>query len=203
MKDPFLRQKRLKYFKFLIVLLIFTTQGFSEQMIVEPKVIEYKGVKEEQLKKVEDQVQRLYQKQKSLEEKLSQIENIKGLSQKDKEILQLLMSDIEEIKQNQRTLDNKLEKLYNYTNKALLLQNIIQFVIFSIFIVFMYILYKYKKDTNQEIKEFNEEIEKLAEKDESEIIMNLTEKAKEDPKAAAILKAYLDSRRKADEVWDN
>lgn len=203
MKDPFLRQKRLKYFKFLIVLLIFTTQGFSEQMIVEPKVIEYKGVKEEQLKKVEDQVQRLYQKQKSLEEKLSQIENIKGLSQKDKEILQLLMSDIEEIKQNQRTLDNKLEKLYNYTNKALLLQNIIQFVIFSIFIVFMYILYKYKKDTNQEIKEFNEKIEKLAEKDESEIIMNLTEKAKEDPKAAAILKAYLDSRRKADEVWDN
>lgn len=200
MKDPFLRQKRLKYFKFLIVLLIFTTQGFSEQMIVEPKVIEYKGVKEEQLKKVEDQVQRLYQKQKSLEEKLSQIENIKGLSQKDKEILQLLMSDIEEIKQNQRTLDNKLEKLYNYTNKALLLQNIIQFVIFSIFIVFMYILYKYKKDTNQEIKEFNEKIEKLAEKDESEIIMNLTEKAKEDPKAAAILKAYLDSRRKADEV---
>jgi len=195
----------LKYFKFLIVLLIFTTQGFSEQMIVEPKVIEYKGVKEEQLKKVEDQVQRLYQKQKSLEEKLSQIENIKGLSQKDKEILQLLMSDIEEIKQNQRTLDNKLEKLYNYTNKALLLQNIIQFVIFSIFIVFMYILYmyilyKYKKDTNQEIKEFNEKIEKLAEKDESEIIMNLTEKAKEDPKAAAILKAYLDSRRKADEV---
>ncbi|ACN98871.1 putative viral A-type inclusion protein [Sulfurihydrogenibium azorense Az-Fu1] len=193
----------MKYFKFLIVLLIFTTQGFSEQMIVEPKVIEYKGVKEEQLKKVEDQVQRLYQKQKSLEEKLSQIENIKGLSQKDKEILQLLMSDIEEIKQNQRTLDNKLEKLYNYTNKALLLQNIIQFVIFSIFIVFMYILYilyKYKKDTNQEIKEFNEEIEKLAEKDESEIIMNLTEKAKEDPKAAAILKAYLDSRRKADEV---
>lgn len=203
MKDPFLRQKRLKYFKFLIVLLIFTTQGFSEQMIVEPKVIEYKGVKEEQLKKVEDQVQRLYQKQKSLEEKLSQIENIKGLSQKDKEILQLLMSDIEEIKQNQRTLDNKLEKLYNYTNKALLLQNIIQFVIFSIFIVFMYILYKYKKDTNQEIKEFNEKIEKLAEKDESEIIMNLTEKAKEDPKAAAILKAYLDSRRKADEVWNN
>lgn len=200
MKDPFLRQKRLKYFKFLIVLLIFTTQGFSEQMIVEPKVIEYKGVKEEQLKKVEDQVQRLYQKQKSLEEKLSQIENIKGLSQKDKEILQLLMSDIEEIKQNQRTLDNKLEKLYNYTNKALLLQNIIQLVIFSIFIVFMYILYKYKKDTNQEIKEFNEKIEKLAEKDESEIIMNLTEKVKEDPKAAAILKAYLDSRRKADEV---
>lgn len=200
MKDPFLRQKRLKYFKFLIVLLIFTTQGFSEQMIVEPKVIEYKGVKEEQLKKVEDQVQRLYQKQKSLEEKLSKIENIKGLSQKDKEILQLLMSDIEEIKQNQRTLDNKLEKLYNYTNKALLLQNIIQLVIFSIFIVFMYILYKNKKNTNQEVKEVNEKIEKLAEKDESEIIMNLTEKAKEDPKAAAILKAYLDSRRSENEV---
>ncbi|MFN4307029.1 viral A-type inclusion protein [Sulfurihydrogenibium azorense] len=190
----------MKYFKFLIVLLIFTTQGFSEQMIVEPKVIEYKGVKEEQLKKVEDQVQRLYQKQKSLEEKLSKIENIKGLSQKDKEILQLLMSDIEEIKQNQQILDNKLEKLYNYTNKALLLQNIIQLVIFSIFIVFMYILYKNKKNTNQEVKEVNEKIEKLTEKDESEIIMNLTEKAKEDPKAAAILKAYLDSRRSENEV---
>ena len=196
MKDLFLRQKRLKYFKFLVIILIIYTQTFAEQMVVEPKVIEYKGVKEEQLRKVEEQVKSLYQKQKSLEEKLSQIENIKGLSQKDKEILQLLTSDIEEIKQNQKILDSKLEKLYSYVNKSLILQNIIQFVIFSIFIVFMYLLYKYKKDTNQEIKEVNEKVEKLVEKDESEIIISLTEKAKDDPKAAAILKAYLDSRRR-------
>ena len=196
MKDLFLRQKRLKYFKFLVIILIIYSQTFAEQMVVEPKVIEYKGVKEEQLRKVEGQVQLLYQKQKSLEEKLSKIENIKGLSQKDKEILQLLTSDIEEIKQNQKILDSKLEKLYSYVNRSLILQNIIQFVIFSIFIVFMYLLYKYKKDTNQEIKEVNEKVEKLVEKDESEVIISLTEKAKDDPKAVAILKAYLDSRRR-------
>ncbi|WP_028951277.1 viral A-type inclusion protein [Sulfurihydrogenibium subterraneum] len=190
----------MKYFKFLVIILIIYTQTFAEQMVVEPKVIEYKGVKEDQLRKVEGQVQFLYQKQKSLEEKLSQIENIKGLSQKDKEILQLLTSDIEEIKQNQKILDSKLEKLYSYINRSLILQNIIQFVIFSIFIVFMYLLYKYKKDTNQEIKEVNEKVEKLVEKDESEIIISLTEKAKDDPKAAVILKAYLDSRRKENEV---
>lgn len=172
----------------------------AEQTVVEPKIIEYKGVKEEQLKKVENQVYNLSQKQRLLEEKLSQLEKIKNLTSQDKQILEILISDIQEIKQNQENLNKQLKDLSSYVNKALFLQNLIQFIIFGIFITFMYLLYNYKKDTGKEIKEVNEKIEKAIEKDESEIIMNLTEKAKEDPKAAEILRVYLNSRRIDNEV---
>lgn len=190
-----MRLKRLNYFKFILILLIsFESYAVAEQTVVEPKIIEYKGVKEEQLRKVEGQVYSLAEKQKILEEKLRQLEKIKNISPQDKQILEILVSDIQEIKQNQENLNKQVKELYNYVNKSLFLQNIIQLVIFSIFIVFMSLLYKYKKETGREIKEVNEKVEKFVEKDESEIIMNLTERAKEDPKAAEILKAYIKSK---------
>jgi predicted PurR-regulated permease PerM len=190
----------LKFFKFLIFILIFVNFSSAEQTIVEPKIIEYKGVKEDQLKKVENQVYNLSQKQKSLEEKISQLEKIKNISPQDKQLLEVLITDIEDIKRNQENLNKQVNKLYSYVNNALLLQNIIQFVMFVIFIVLVYLLYKYKKSTGKEIKQINEKIENVREKEESDIIMNLTEKAKEDPKAAEILKIYLSSRRYQNEV---
>ncbi len=200
MKDLSLRQKKLKFFKFLIFILIFVNFSSAEQTIVEPKIIEYKGVKEDQLKKVENQVYNLSQKQKSLEEKISQLEKIKNISPQDKQLLEVLITDIEDIKRNQENLNKQVNKLYNYVNNALLLQNIIQLVMFLIFFVLVYLLYKYKKSTGKEIKQINEKIENVREKEESDIIMHLTEKAKEDPKAAEILKIYLSSRRYQNEV---
>ena len=205
MKDLSLRLKRLNYLKiFFIVLSLFTFVKAEQTTILEPKIIEYKGVKEERIRKIEGQIYSLYQKQKNLEDKISQIENLKNISTDKQHSSSLLANledikqNLEEIKKNQESINKEIKDFRADVHKVLLIQNLIQFIIFAIFTIMMYLLYKYKKAETSQI----EEKEKIPQENQSDsdIIKALTEKAKEDPKVAEVLKAYLNTRRIDDEV---
>ncbi len=200
MKDLFLRVRKLNS-KILIVLLLLFFKSYGET-VIEPKIIEYKGVKEEQIQKINKDINNLYLKQKQLEEKINSIVGAKNLPQTDKKILEYLLIELESIKQNQESLKQHISKLNDDIKK---MQNLIQLIIFSIFIVFMILLYKYKRDTGKGIEEVKERVEKLQdkEKEDVDIIISLTEKAKTDPNAAKILQTYLKSRGEDNEVRNN
>jgi hypothetical protein len=87
----------------MIFLLLLTSFNSFAETTIEPKIIEYKGVKVEDLQKVNQQVNALYQKQKQLEEKISQIEKLKNVSQTDKKLIEYFLTEIEELKKNQKS----------------------------------------------------------------------------------------------------
>jgi DNA repair exonuclease SbcCD ATPase subunit len=186
-------------FGMIFLLLLVSFNSFAETTI-EPKIIEYKGVKAEDLQKVNQQVNALYQKQKQLEEKISQIEKLKNVSQTDKKLIEYFLTEIEELKKNQEELKNQITNLEKETKKSFFMLNLIQFVTFGIFVVFMVLLYNYKKNTGREIKEVSEKVDKIQERSDAEMILSLIEKAKTDPKAAEILQTYLKSRGEVNEV---
>jgi peptidoglycan hydrolase CwlO-like protein len=182
-----------------ILLLLVSFNSFAETTI-EPKIIEYKGVKAEDLRKVNQQVNALYLRQKQLEEKISQIEKLKNVSQTDKKLIEYFLTEIEELKKNQEELKNQIAKFEKETKKSFFMLNLFQFITFGIFIVFMVLLFNYKKNTGREIKEVSEKVDKIQERSDSEMILSLIEKAKTDPKAVEILQTYLKSRGEVDEV---
>jgi peptidoglycan hydrolase CwlO-like protein len=185
---------------FMIILLLFVSFNSFAETTIEPKIIEYKGVKAEDLRKVNQQVNALYLKQKQLEEKVNQIEKLKNVSQIDKKLIGYFLTEIEELKKNQEELKNQIANLEKETKKSFFMLNLIQFVTFGIFVVFMILLYNYKKDTGREIKEVSEKVDKIQERSDVEVILSLIEKAKTDPKAAEILQTYLKNRGEVDEV---
>lgn len=198
MKGLFLRAERLS-FKVLIILIFLFFRSYGET-IIEPKIIEYKGVKEEQIKQINKDINNLYLKQKQLEEKINSIVGSKNLPQTDRKVLEYLLTELEAIKQNQESLKQQISKLNDDVKGFFLMQNLIQLLIFIIFIVFMIILYKYKKDTGRDIEKVKEKVEKLHDIENTDIIISLTEKAKTDPNAAKILQTYLKSRGEDNEV---
>jgi DNA repair exonuclease SbcCD ATPase subunit len=186
-------------FGMIFLLLLVSFDSFAETTI-EPKIIEYKGVKAEDLQKVNQQVNALYQKQKQLEEKISQIEKLKNVSQTDKKLIEYFLTEIEELKKNQEELKNQITNFEKETKKSFFMLNLIQFITFGIFVIFMILLYNYKKDTGREIREVSEKVDKIQERSDAETILSLIEKAKTDPKAAEILQTYLKSRGEVNEV---
>lgn len=198
MKGLFLRAERLS-FKVLIILIFLFFRSYGET-VIEPKIIEYKGVKEEQIKQINKDINNLYLKQKQLEEKINSIVGSKNLPQTDRKVLEYLLTELEAIKQNQESLKQQISKLNDDVKGCFLMQNLIQLLIFIIFIVFMIILYKYKKDTGRDIEKVKEKVEKLHDIENTDIIISLTEKAKTDPNAAKILQTYLKSRGEDNEV---
>jgi DNA repair exonuclease SbcCD ATPase subunit len=187
-------------FKTIILLFLVSFSSFAETTI-EPKIIEYKGVKAKDLQKVNQQVNALYQKQKQLEEKISQIEKLKNVSQTDKKLIEYFLTEIEELKKNQEELKNQITNFEKETKKFFFILNLIQFTTFGIFVVFVILLYNnYKKNTGREIKEVSEKVDKIQERSDAEMILSLIEKAKTDPKAAEILQTYLKSRGEVNEV---
>ncbi|WP_299237672.1 viral A-type inclusion protein [Sulfurihydrogenibium sp.] len=184
----------------MTILLLLTSFNSFAETTIEPKIIEYKGVKAEDLRKVNQQVNALYLRQKQLEEKISQIEKLKNVSQTDKKLIEYFLTEIEELKKNQEELKNQITNFEKETKKSFFMLNLIQFITFGIFVVFMTLLYNYKKDTGREIKEVSEKVDKIQERSDAEMILSLIEKAKTDPKAAEILQTYLKSRGEADEV---
>jgi len=182
-----------------ILLLLVSFNSFAETAI-EPKIIEYKGVKAEYLQKINRQVNALYQKQKQLEEKISQIEKLKDISQTDKNLIEYFLTEIEELKKNQEELKNQITNFEKEIKKSFFILNLIQFVTFGILAAFMVLLYNYKKDAGREIKEVSEKVDEIQEMSDAEIILSLIEKAKTDPKAAEILQTYLKSRGGVNEV---
>jgi small-conductance mechanosensitive channel len=177
----------------MIFLLLLTSFNSFAETTIEPKIIEYKGVKAENLQKVNQQVNALYQKQKQLEEKISQIEKLKNVSQTDKKLIEYFLTEIEELK-------NQITNFEKETKKSFFMLNLIQFITFGIFVVFMVLIYNYKKNTGREIKEVSEKVDKIQERSDAEMILSLIEKAKTDPKAAEILQTYLKSRGEVDEI---
>ncbi len=200
MKGLFLRVGKLS-FRILIVLLFIFFNSYGET-VIEPKVIEYKGVKEEQIQKINKDINNLYLKQKQLEDKINTIVGNKNLPQADKELLGYLLTELETIKQNQEGLKKQLSQLNDDIKHSFLIQNLIQLIIFIIFIIFMVLLYKYKENTGKSMKEVMENVKKLQNKEteDVDIIISLTEKAKTDPNAAKILQSYLKSRGKDNEI---
>ncbi len=91
----------------MMFLLLLTSFNSFAETTIEPKIIEYKGVKAEDLQKVNQQVNALYKKQKQLEEKISQIEKLKNVSQTDKKLIEYFLTEIEELKKNQEKLKNQ------------------------------------------------------------------------------------------------
>ncbi|MGC8942218.1 MAG: viral A-type inclusion protein [Sulfurihydrogenibium sp.] len=183
----------MNYLKFFFIVLSFFTFVKAEQTtILEPKVIEYKGVKEGRIKQVEEKVENLTQKQKSLEEKISKLEKIKNTSsQQNNELLERLLTDMEELKNNQKLLAKSLQEIKDSNSKIFFTQ-LITILIFLFFIFFIFLAFRKKKTDETLPSEENQS--------DSDIIKALTEKAKEDPKVAEVLKAYLNSRRLNDEV---
>jgi peptidoglycan hydrolase CwlO-like protein len=112
----------------IILLFLIFFNSFAETTI-EPKIIEYKGVKAEDLQKVNQQVNALYQKQKQLEEKISQIEKLKNVSQTDKKLIGYFLTEIEELKKNQEELKNQIANFEKETKKSFFMLNLIQFII--------------------------------------------------------------------------
>jgi peptidoglycan hydrolase CwlO-like protein len=186
-------------FKTIILLLFVSFNSFAETTI-EPKIIEYKGAKAKDLRRVNQQVNALYQKQKQLEEKINRIEKLKNVSQTDKKLIEYFLTEIEELKKNQEELKNQIANFEKETKKSCFMLNLIQFITFGIFVVFMTLLYNYKKNTGREIKEVSEKVDKIQERSDAEVVLSLIEKAKTDPKAAEILQAYLKSRGEVNEV---
>ncbi|MBX0311123.1 MAG: viral A-type inclusion protein [Sulfurihydrogenibium sp.] len=182
-----------------ILSLLISFNSFAETTI-EPKIIEYKGVKAKDLQKINQQVNALYQKQKQLEEKINQIEKLKNVSQTDKKLIEYFLTEIEELKKNQEELKNQITNFEKETKKSFFMLNLIQFITFGIFVVFMILLYNYKKDAYREIREVDEKVNKIQEKSDAEMILSFIEKAKTDPKAAEILQIYLKSRGGVNEV---
>ncbi|MEJ5173648.1 MAG: viral A-type inclusion protein, partial [Hydrogenothermaceae bacterium] len=89
---------------------------------------------------------------------------------------------------------SKIDKLEKYIRKQILLQNIIQFIIFAIFFVFMILLSKYKKETTK-IEDKIDDVSTKIEENKKETIRLLIEKAKDDPKLTLALKNILEEKQ--------
>ena len=211
MKVLSLRPMRLNYKNFknsfilftsfgMIILLLFVSFNSIAETNIEPKIIEYKDVKTEDLQKVNRQVNALYQKQKQLEEKISQIEKLKNVSQTDKKLVEYFLTEIKELKKNQEERKNQIINFEKETKKSFFMLNLNQFITFGIFIVFMILLYNYKKDTGKKIRGVSEKVDKIQERSDAEMILSLIEKAKTDPKVPEILQTYLKCRGELNEV---
>jgi predicted PurR-regulated permease PerM len=166
---------------FFIVLSFFTFAKAEQTTILEPKAIEYKGVKEEKIKQVEEKVANFTQKQKSLEEKISKLEKIKNTSsQQNNELLERLLTDMEELKDNQKLLAKSLQEIKDSNSKIFFTQLI------TIFIFLFFIFLAFRKKKTDETLPTEEENQS-----DSDVIKALTEKVKEDLKIAEVLKACL------------
>ncbi|PMP77727.1 MAG: hypothetical protein C0178_01555 [Sulfurihydrogenibium sp.] len=96
---------------------------------------------------------------------------------------------MEELKNNQKLLAKSLQEIKDSNSKIFFTQLITIFI----FLFFIFLAFRKKKtDKTLPTEEENQS--------DSDIIKALTEKAKEDPKVAEVLKAYLNSRRLNDEV---
>lgn len=106
----------------------------------------------------------------------------------DKKLGQIILSQAE--------IQAKLAQMERDIKRQLLLQNMIQFVMFSIFIVFMLLLYRYKKETTAIGTKIDDMSSKI-EENKKETIRLLIEKAKDDPKIAMAVKNLLDDEKKS------
>lgn len=172
---------------FIFFLFFFGELYAEENLIVEPKIIKQEFNKEE-INRIKIRLSEIEKNQKYILDTLAQKESkVQYQPQNlDKKLDQIILSQAE--------IQAKLAQIERDIKRQLLLQNMIQFVIFSIFIVFMLLLYRYKKETTAIGTKIDDMSSKI-EENKKETIKLLIEKAKDDPKIAMALKNLLDEEK--------
>lgn len=178
-----------------LLFIFFALFSFSygeEGIVVESKIIKQEYNREE-INKIKARLAEVEKNQKYILDTLSQ-------SQKTQPQYSHISTEIQEkvnkLLENQMKIYTKLEELEKYTRRQLLIQTMIQLVIFSIFFVFMILLYKYKKDTTS-IETKIDDVSSKIEANKRETLKLLMEKAKDDPKIAEAVKNIIEEERGA------
>lgn len=172
---------------FLIVLLISCILYAEENLVVEPKIIKQEYNKEE-INKIKVRLYEIEKSQKYILDSLAQKE-----SQMQYPYSESLDKKIDQIISSQRDIQTSLDKIEKDIKRQLLFQNLIQFVIFGIFFFFVFLLYKYKKETNV-IETKIDSISSKIDSDKKDTVKFLVEKAKDNPNLAMAIKKLLDEK---------
>lgn len=160
----------------------------EEGFVVESKIVKQEFNKEE-INRLKLRLSEIEKNQKYILETISQ-KNYTSKAEFPTDINQKLDMMI----QNQKDLNSKIDNLEKYIRKQILLQNIIQFIIFAIFLVFMILLSKHKKEATK-IEDKIDDVSTKIEENKKETIRLLIEKAKDDPKLTLALKSILEEKQ--------
>lgn len=170
------------------VFILFSFSFGEESLVVESKIIKQEYNREE-LNKIKARLAEVEKNQKYILDSLSQ--NQKN-QLKYSQISPELEGKINQLLDTQAKIYAKLEELEKYTKKQLFIQTVIQFVIFTIFFVF--IILKYKKDTAS-IETKIDDMSSKIEVNKKETLKLLMEKAKDDPRIAEAVKNILEGEK--------
>ncbi|MEZ0323922.1 MAG: hypothetical protein ABWJ98_06420 [Hydrogenothermaceae bacterium] len=173
---------------FFYLITILTTAFFSfgeEGLVVESRIVKQE-VSREEINRLKLRLSEIEKNQKYILETLSQ-----GHHSTKVDIPKDINQKLDLIIQNQKDLNLKVDDLEKQISKQLLLQNIMQYTIFAIFLVFMILLAKYKKEA-MKIEGKIDNISNEIEENKRETIKFLLERVKDDPKLATALKNILE-----------
>lgn len=176
--------------RIFLVIFIFLFLQFSygeEDSTVEQKVVD-QSIEEKEIGKLKYRITELEKNQKNI---------LKNLTEKKGQDLNnsFLEEKLNESLRYQKQLSKQIYDLEREIRFRLFLQNVIQFVIFGIFFIFMILLYRYKKERSSIESEIDDVFSKI---DDSrrETIRLLIEKSKEDPRLASALKTIIEEENK-------
>lgn len=175
---------------FFAVLVLFSLAFSEESLIVKSKIIKQEYNREE-LSRIKARLAEVEKNQKYIMESLSQSHKTHT---QHTSISPEIQDKIDRLLDTQTKIYAKLEELERYTKKQLLIQTMIQFVIFSIFFVFMVLLYKYKKDTASIETKIDDKSSKI-DVNKKETLKFLMEKAKDNPRIAEAVKSILEEKK--------
>lgn len=175
---------------FFVFMLVFYFSYGEEGLVVESKIIKQEYNKEE-LNRIKSRLAEIEKNQKYILETLSHNQKSQPYPYQTSSQLE---QKIEDLAKMQNQIYAKLSSLERYTKKQLFIQTLIQFIIFAIFFIFIFLLYRYKKDTTT-IENKIDDVSSKIDTNKKETIKILMEKAKEDPKIAAALKSLIDEEK--------